>query len=488
MISKHLPSLRGAATAALLASLMASGAAFAGQLDRLQSLLAATPAGGWVKVNTATFASAWPTGNDAVPTAYGTPAGVVRAWSGFAWDTATSEILFFGGGHANYGGNEMYRWNAATGAWSLGSLPSKFDTTQTNYPIMGGAAPQSAHTYDGNLYLPVNNMFITFGGAAYPQGGNMLNAAGGRTGPWVWDPLKGDGSKVGGGDGTGWDSSRQGGNMWTNRYGSSTGVTQPTEYIHVTAANRVENGKDVVYMTAGGYQTGFPSLYKVTMGDVRAGQTDLWEKVGVMTSNAATGFAYQGVGVIDSSHNLFVRTGSVDPNLWDSIPSTESVFLVWDLAVASSANPAVAKAVKLVKEDGSAFVFSSANMGMDYNTSTGQFFMWAGGSSDGTIYTTQATYGADGTLASTWVVKTFASATGAQPTTDSLSGTLGKFKYVPELDAFIVIEEWNGATSDAAVWLYKPTAVANVPEPAPALMLLGGLAVLGLMRRRLNPS
>ena len=45
--------------------------AHANSFERLSSLLAATPEGGWVKASTNFFWDAWPTGADAVPGQYG---------------------------------------------------------------------------------------------------------------------------------------------------------------------------------------------------------------------------------------------------------------------------------------------------------------------------------------------------------------------------------------------------------------------------------
>src|SRR5687768_10761591 len=61
--------------------------AHADSFERLSSLLAATPEGGWVKASTGLFWDAWPTGADAVPGQYGWPGAIVRAWSSFAWDS-----------------------------------------------------------------------------------------------------------------------------------------------------------------------------------------------------------------------------------------------------------------------------------------------------------------------------------------------------------------------------------------------------------------
>ena len=47
--------------------------AHANSFERLSSLLAATPEGGWVKASTNFFSDAWPTGADAVPGQFGWP-------------------------------------------------------------------------------------------------------------------------------------------------------------------------------------------------------------------------------------------------------------------------------------------------------------------------------------------------------------------------------------------------------------------------------
>src|SRR6187455_860907 len=58
--------------------------AHANSFERLSSLLAAAPEGGWVKASTNFYSDAWPTGADAVPGTRGFPGAVVYAWSSFA--------------------------------------------------------------------------------------------------------------------------------------------------------------------------------------------------------------------------------------------------------------------------------------------------------------------------------------------------------------------------------------------------------------------
>lgn len=234
-----VPCIKKTTLAAAVAFLAAS-AAQAADLDRLRALLDATPAGGWVQANTGSFSSAFPTGSDAVNIqSYSDPGLIVGAWSSFAWNTDTASLMLWGGGHANYAGNEMYIWNAASGAWSRGSLPSKLSSS---WFISDNSAPQSAHTYDNQLYLPVNKMFLTLGGAAFPSGGNFQAEVGGavvRTGPWMFDPSRADPSKVGGSSGSGFDPATPGGNMWINR-GTSYGGTLPQSFVEGSTAYRGE--------------------------------------------------------------------------------------------------------------------------------------------------------------------------------------------------------------------------------------------------------
>ena len=90
----------------------------------------------------------------------------------------------------------MYVWDGATGEWGRGSLPSRTDSQGM---VIGGTAPQSAHTYDNNIYLPVNDMFLTFGGAASGTGSVFRTTDGGeirRAGPYLWDPAKADPTRL----------------------------------------------------------------------------------------------------------------------------------------------------------------------------------------------------------------------------------------------------------------------------------------------------
>ena len=453
-----------------VACLLASGwsVADANEFDRLAGLLAATPQGGWVKASIGTFPEAWATGSTAVNLpSYSNPASIVTAWSSFAWDATRGDLLLWGGGHANYAGNEMYVWDGASGNWSRGSLASRLDA---NYYVVDNAAPQSAHTYDNNIYLKNNGMFLTFGGAAFQSGGN-LSSASGRTGPWLWDPSKADPNKVGGTTGSGYDPSSLGGQMWTNRQGQWTGSEGPS-YVNSTTAYRSENGKDVVYLTSDSNASGFPTLYRYTLGNVRQGGSDSWEAIGRMWYSAG----YQGTATLDSANNYYVRT--VNSNT-----AADYDLTLWDLGLATPGNPDANKdrPIRLVYGDGTDFSVNSF-MAVEYDAANGQFLIWDG-KEQGTVYSTHVMRDAQGQLLTTWEVVKRASSTAAQPEGNFVTGVLGKWQYSAELGAFIALDEFRN--NDASVWLYKPfDLTVPVPEASSWAMMLAGLAGLALMQRR----
>ena len=462
------------------AALLVPTAAMAQDLSRLQSLLDNTPEGGWVQASTGNFSSAWPTGPASVgnvyPTLYG-PGAIAYAWSSFAWDSNRGELLLWGGGHANYAGNEMYGWEASTGQWVRKSLPSALiNTTLGNGAryVVDNAAPVAAHTYDGNVFLPVNDMFANFLGPSYNSGDRgkvWINGAEQNSGPWLFDATKADGNKVGGTNGSGFDPTSLGGNMWINRYGQWTG-TEGAYSPYVSTDYRNENGKDVVYLTVDVGGSRLANVYRYTFGNVRTGELDKWEKIGI--GNPATlGHIRGGTGTLDSNHNLIVRIGYTPGNV---------DLLVWDLATAGPTN--LNKAVQLVKSDGSPFVMNE-DMSIDYDSANDHLVIWDG-KTRGKVFSTQATYLTNGQLATNWVVTELPSTTTAEPLGNFSTGVYGKWKYVPELDAFVAMDEFNRTTLDAPIWLYKPFS-STVPEVSTMLMMLSGLLLLiPAARRRLH--
>ncbi|MEN9889748.1 MAG: hypothetical protein RLY78_43 [Pseudomonadota bacterium] len=470
------------------AALLACAGAASAQSSYLQSLVDATAAGSWTQVNAGALSSSFVTDPSLLPTnLIYTPENVVHAWSSVAWDSLRGNLMLWGGGHSSHSGNEMYLWSGSSGNWSLGSLPSAVinapdsaDADNRTYLVADNAAPQSSHTYEGNLYLPLNDRFITFGGVAFndAQGFTTRDASGAlvTAGPWLYDPSKASATQVGGTTGSGWDSTTTGGQMWTNRVSSVTWIgTAPASisFINNTTAYREENGHDVVYLTAysGG---GWPSLYRYTVGNLAAGEGDTFELIGV-SSNVPS---LQASGTIDDTHSLYVHT--------TTHPSTTYDLNVWDLTQSGSGNADVGISLVLAGT-GAAFDIDE-NYAVEWNSADGYLYLWGG--DGGQVYRTKATYNADGSLATTWTLESLLSA-GSEPEGSFRYGVLGKWTYVESLGVFVALDEYDTATGDAGVWIYKPDtyvptagAAGVVPEPATVAMMLAGLGVVGARVRR----
>jgi hypothetical protein len=78
--------------------------------DALLERIAAAPEGSWLKVNTNRFDAVWtPTEQRAQVNGepFGAPRKIVLAWGSMAWDPNRRQLIIWGGGHANYAGNDV---------------------------------------------------------------------------------------------------------------------------------------------------------------------------------------------------------------------------------------------------------------------------------------------------------------------------------------------------------------------------------------------
>src|SRR3546814_7080211 len=79
----------------------------------------------WARLNTNHFRDVWTPFAHRANGGNQKPDAVVGAWSSMAWDSARGDLIFWGGGHANYPGNEIYLWHSSTLEWERASLPSE---------------------------------------------------------------------------------------------------------------------------------------------------------------------------------------------------------------------------------------------------------------------------------------------------------------------------------------------------------------------------
>ncbi len=391
--------------------------------------------GGWGRLNDNTFRSVWPDAADAAQGGY--PRSVIQAWSSMAWDSNRNDLIFWGGGHANYGGNEVYRFDADTLMWERASLPTR--NTATANPVVTETvdgplhSPVSSHTYDNNEFLPIADRFVTFGGAAWNSGSAFVitDASGGTrvTGPYFWNPAKADANKVGGLSGTGTDPSRAGGQMWDNRDSvHNPDGSNPRPFVNGTTAYAEIDGKDVIFISD--RPTG--GLWKYTVHDVDDASKDTWEKVG----RGWEVFDGAGTGAYSTADNLYIR-------------SANKTFTYWDLDTAGAGN----RNVIFTPTDLSGGFTMSALTGMDYDAGRDRFLLWSG-TRDVWELKAPEIIGRDG-----WTVKKVA-AGAAGPTgvpdvstvDGNTTGILGKWKYVADLDLFLGVHDHNSGD----IWAYKP--------------------------------
>jgi len=106
-------------------------------------------------------------------------AAIMSAWSGGAYDTKRERLIIFGGGHADYGGNELYSFDVKTLSWQRLTNPSPTTlfcgqlnkaSGQIDLRWNGDGTPVSRHTYDGIQYIPYLDRLWVQGGSPWCTG------------------------------------------------------------------------------------------------------------------------------------------------------------------------------------------------------------------------------------------------------------------------------------------------------------------------------
>jgi hypothetical protein len=78
-----------------------------GSFGELMGVLAAAPEGSWVKLNRNLFSEVWTPKDQRPCSGYNQPSKVITAWGSMAFDSNRGDLIFWGGGHKNYCGNEV---------------------------------------------------------------------------------------------------------------------------------------------------------------------------------------------------------------------------------------------------------------------------------------------------------------------------------------------------------------------------------------------
>lgn len=438
----------------------------------LLSLLSAAPENSWIKANTNTIQSVFPptgyiatsdgsTGSATLPTA------VIRCWSSFAWDPVNSRIVLYGGGHANYDGNEIYLFNGSTRQWQLGFYPTDVQvvTPPAEFKTVDGDthSPVSSHTYGNNQYLPVLNKFVTFGGAAAHTGGALMIRDSGPTrkvGAFMLDLSQAGQGKVAGVTGSnvkhGHSVSLAGADAWSVRdwlldHSMAGTLDASNAWTHVStgAAYAQEGGKDVLYKLS------FFNQYLWRIEFSASGY--LSDNIAqVMTRNTSAS-GWDCAPAFDSVNRVLVALGGDSSvrlhgcNIAAYTGTPVSGFVVPDSGINASAG----KSEWLGDSNVTRF-------GICFDTINARFLMWTEG---GKVFSLSHGGGA---LTGNWNITKLSDHTGSsgvdRPYLRSELGgtgtdgnedraTLGKWRWASDLNCVVTVQH----ARNGDVWLYKPT-------------------------------
>ncbi|MEX2217044.1 MAG: kelch repeat-containing protein [Phycisphaeraceae bacterium] len=99
---------------------------------------------------------------------------ISKTWSTAVLDSDRHEVLYIGGGHSGYSGNDIARYSLATNRWSL-DFPPRFPPylEGTNAGLFGwsyGRMPFSQHTYLWYCYDPQSKTMVYFARPSIPAG------------------------------------------------------------------------------------------------------------------------------------------------------------------------------------------------------------------------------------------------------------------------------------------------------------------------------
>ncbi len=143
--------------------------------------------GGWCEISVSeshpSISSVWQTNLDKKIRMITGQKAILIAWNSAGFDKKRNKIYFMGGGHADYGGNEVYEFDLLSGQWTRLS-----DPTPLNYLFVGAdydarkgkpwrrlcwmpdglQEPGITHTYDGLLFSKQTEtlFYYSFGAAS----------------------------------------------------------------------------------------------------------------------------------------------------------------------------------------------------------------------------------------------------------------------------------------------------------------------------------
>jgi hypothetical protein len=344
---------------------------------------------------------------------------VISSWSGAVADTTANRLLIWGGGHANYYGNEIYSLNLTANPITLTRL--KDPTVPTNFsnsancvesipPGTTSFAPNSRASYGGMTFIPTANVMYVIDGALACAQGN------GSTATWTIS-LNGLSNS----------------SVWTYMNSSMNGP-QPG-----------------VFPLLGGSPLGTIAVYDPNSGLVFASDSSALFTYNYQTNTSTRITAVQGFltsiylsGAIDPVRKLFVAVGGcpggtcgAGDGVYVADISNPTTTTMQNWTAATMADPHCAEFL-----GGGANPISASSPGIAYDSVANDFVGWPNQGNSVYIMTPDTV-----NKRLTCQVLTFANgppnSAQASNTPNTSNGTFGRFQYFPALDAFVVVNDWN---------------------------------------------
>ena len=288
---------------------------------------------------------------------------LISAWNGGIADTARDRLIFFGGGHFDYYGNEMYALEMGDASLHRLTEPSPITNLATCPEAYVDDTPAARHTYNGLTYVVSMNSIYLFGGAKSPCG-QMSNAT------WTFD---------------------LGSSKWARH---TPRGTIPAATPGVMADYDPVTDEVFVMDTQG-----------IFSYDPRA---DLYVKL-----KSYYGVDYHLTGIVDPVRRDFVMAGG-DAQFWSIDIRMKSKYELIDLAA---------------RQHGCGGLIHAAYPGLAYDAKAKAVIGWAGGND---IYVVRPESGSCDVISYP-----------DGPGIAQANGTMGRFRYFPNLDVFVVVNDWD---------------------------------------------
>lgn len=306
-------------------------------------------------------------------------AGVVDDWTGGVFASqlgAQGGYVVWGGGHGGYLGNEIYVFDLATLRWERYSEPVQEPTCNHDRGELQDGSPCARHTYDYVDYHPPSNSFVSLGSASDHDCGGC-----GTPAVHLFDLTA--------------RSWRRGGDRFAGFQG-------------FTGASSAYDAERDVFWVWPAYNQPF-SKYDPAAG--------MW------TQYENTPINIDAVSSIDPSRDLFVTVDARD----DSVNAHR--VLVRDLR-----NPRQAPVA--VRTSGDRAVEFKSAAGFEWDPKLSKFVAWIGGTS---VYTLAAPQGDWKRGTWSWTKVAAAATNAVTPTAPNANGTYSRWRYVPALDVYLVV-------------------------------------------------